>query len=327
MDKNNSSISIDTDATNILVEDYESKLEVLNVIDRICKVNHFKDSSVTELRLVHQYTENAVKEIDNLLHFMKESKGKDGDSKSAENTVYYETTSSTTTNWDVLAGHISNGVENTGLKIGDKFRFKLKDGMDASVSVAAINPYGKNTVAFAFDDLLWQEKMNERDTNRGGWAHSKMADILENEILPLLPDELVDVIQPRTIVQNISGTRYERTSKLWLPSRTEMFGEHESYKECDFGDIHFPLFKTEKSRVKALEDGTTEWYWLRSPTVGNSTNFWYVSNYGDSSYYDASNVFGVCPCFIIGKSDEENTEETFEEILRQPNRLIYGSAI
>lgn len=210
-------------------------------------------------------------------------------------------------NWEEISREIEHGYGNAILSIGDTISFQLKNGKRASVSVAAINPYSKNSVAFAFDDLLWQKAMNQRDTNRGGWAHSNMADILENEILPLLPDELVAVIKPRTIVQNLSGTRYERTSKLWLPSRTEVFGEHESYKECDFGDIHFPLFKTEKSRVKALENGTTEWYWLRSPNVGYSTNFWFVSYYGGGGYgYGASGAGGVCPCFIIGKSDEED---------------------
>ena len=209
-------------------------------------------------------------------------------------------------NWEEIGREIEHGYGNVVLSVGDTISFQLKNGKQASVSVAAINPYSKDAVAFAFDDLLWEKAMNARDTNCGGWAHSKMADFLEEEILPLFPDELVDVIKPRTIVQNLNGTRYERTSKLWLPSRTEVFGEHENYKECDFGDIHFPLFKTEKSRVKALEDGTTQWYWLRSPYVGYSTNFWYVYGNGGGSTNGASNAYGVCPCFIIGKSDEED---------------------
>ena len=209
-------------------------------------------------------------------------------------------------NWEEIKREIEHGYGNAILSVGDVISFTLKNGKQASVSVAAINPYEQNTIAFAFDDLLWEKAMNARDTNRGGWAHSKMADTLENEILPLLPDELVAVIKPRTIVQNLSGTRHERTSKLWLPSRTEVFGEHESYKECDFGDIHYPLFKTEKSRVKALEDGTTQWYWLRSPYVGTSTYFWNVANGGGGATSDASGANGVCPCFIIGKSDEED---------------------
>lgn len=207
-------------------------------------------------------------------------------------------------NWEEISYEIENGYGNAILSVGDVILFQLKNGKRASVSVAAISPYCQNSVVFAFEDLLWKKKMNQSDTNRGGWAKSKMADVLEDEILPLFPDELATVIKPRTIIQNINGTRYERTSKLWLPSRTEVFGEHENYKECDYGDIHFPLFNTEKSRVKASEDGTTDWYWLRSPLVGTSTYFWCVTNGGGGNSYHASDAIGVCPCFIIGMSNE-----------------------
>lgn len=204
-------------------------------------------------------------------------------------------------NFEEIASEIERGNANAVLSIGDTVSFQLKNGKNVSVSVAAMNHYSEDSVIFAFDDLYWKHKMNSRDTNRGGWAKSEMADYVENEILPQLPDELIRIITPRRIMQKIGGTEYERISKLWLPSRTEMFGEHESYKECDFGDKQFPLFTTEKSRVKALEDGTTDWYFLRSPYVGSSTYFWYVHNYGSGGNYTASYVIGVCPCFIIGK--------------------------
>ena len=36
-------------------------------------------------------------------------------------------------------------------------------------------------------------------------------------------------------------------------------------------------------------------WWLRSPNVGNSTNFCNVNNNGNSNNNNASNVNGVCP--------------------------------
>lgn len=207
--------------------------------------------------------------------------------------------------WEEIDRDIRYGCGSAILSVGDVISFSLKNGQTASVSVAAINPYSPNSVAFAFNDLLWKSEMNDGNTNRGGWARSKMAQVLERDILPLLPDELASVIAPRKIVQVLDGTRYERTSKLWIPSRTEMFGEHNSYMECDFGDVQFPLFKTEKSRVKALEDGNTYWYWLRSPNVGYSTTFWGVHPSGNSGSVGAAYTYGVCPCFIIGQQDRE----------------------
>ena len=40
-------------------------------------------------------------------------------------------------------------------------------------------------------------------------------------------------------------------------------------------------------------------YWLRSPFVSNSTYFWYIHSYGNGSFYNAGNSYGVCPCFSI----------------------------
>ncbi|MBQ8000029.1 MAG: hypothetical protein IJ298_02280 [Ruminococcus sp.] len=39
---------------------------------------------------------------------------------------------------------------------------------------------------------------------------------------------------------------------------------------------------------------STNW-WLRSPNVGNSTNFWNVNNNGNCNNNNASNSNGVCP--------------------------------
>lgn len=217
--------------------------------------------------------------------------------------------------WNEISREIQGGYGNTILSVGDTISFQLKNGKAASVSVAAINPYSPNSVVFAFDDLLWEAGMNDSHgllweaemnnfhTNRGGWANSKMARFLESDVLPLLPSELTSVIAPRKIVQILDGVQYERTSKLWLPSRTEIAGEEEdkAYKECDLGDVQFPLFKTQKSRVKSFEDGDTGNWWLRSPSVNSSSNFWYVSNFGlVGGDGGASYILGVCPCFIIG---------------------------
>ena len=122
-------------------------------------------------------------------------------------------------NWSEISEEIGKGYGNEILSVGDTISFYLKNNKQVSVSVAAINPYENNTVAFVFDDLFPNRVMNERGTNSGGWAKSDMVDALENEILPLLPDELTEVIKPRTIIQLLDGAKYERTSKLWIPSK------------------------------------------------------------------------------------------------------------
>lgn len=221
------------------------------------------------------------------------------------------------TSWEELETEICSGRAALCLDVGDKLEFELKNGKKVSVEVAAVNPYGDN-VAFSFANVLQNGAMNSTDTNRGGFCESKMADILEKEILPLLPDELAEVITPRKITQKLSVSSssgrneriFERECKLWLPSYTEVFGYHERYSGCDIGDVRFPLFATRRGRTKyTLDDDLSNW-WLRSPIVGSSANFWYVySNGGGGGYGSASGVLGVCPCFIIGEKPEVKVEE------------------
>ena len=201
--------------------------------------------------------------------------------------------------WNEINEEICNGNGRAVLADGDTITFKLKNGKTVTVSVVAHNLYNPREVIFMFDDIYWQSSMNSRDTNRGGWAESKVADYIQNEIQPLLPDELLAVIKSRKIKQKLDNMEYTRESKLWLPSKTELFGESERYVECDFGDKQFSLFTTERSRVKCKENGETDWYWLRSPYVDYSTSFWIVYYYGGSSDYTASYTYGVCPCFSI----------------------------
>lgn len=122
---------------------------------------------------------------------------------------------------------------------------------------------------------------------------------LNEDFIKLLPDDLDEAIKPRTITQILGGRRYESTDKLWLPSLTEVLGEHKQYRDCDFGDKQFPAFNTPKNRVKMLNKGTWYW-WLRSPNAGNSANyFWLVYTNGYCGNNVAGDSYGVCPCFSI----------------------------
>lgn len=201
--------------------------------------------------------------------------------------------------WEEIANVIKDGQAYRLFGVGDTISTTLKNGKQVKIDVAAMNPYSDNTVAFVFSDLYWQTVMNERSTNAGGWNRCKARIFLKDEVLPLLPDDLVAVIQERKIVQVINGTMYESVDKLWLPSRTEVFGETDEYKDIDFGDVHFPIFDTEKKRVKCFEDGSTYYWWERSPSYGYSIFFCFVNYTGYANNYNAYGSLGVAPAFII----------------------------
>lgn len=200
------------------------------------------------------------------------------------------------TDWILIKKAIMNGDAASVLSIGDKITTVLKDGQTVQFTVAAINPYGENEVAFVMEDCLAADSvMNAECHNKGGWYGSDLRTKLNTEILALLPDELVAVIKPRQIVQKHKGDTFTSVDKLWVPSHTELVGGE---NEVDQGDVHFPLFQTPKSRVKN-RNGDYEWYWTRTPRASSSTNFCSVLSNGYSYYYSASISFGVAFGFLI----------------------------
>ena len=196
--------------------------------------------------------------------------------------------------WTEIKNEIKSGNADGFFKIGDVIPIELKNGESVKLVVAAINHYEVNQVVFIFDNLVGKHNINEEDANTGGWRDCKMRDYLNYEFIELLPDELKAVISARTIVQRINGKNYLSTDKLWLPSTTEVGGKC----AADIGDVAFPIFSGERSRVREF-NGETYWWWLRSPNVSDTTYFWYVYGYGGVSSLYASDAGGVCPCFSI----------------------------
>lgn len=198
------------------------------------------------------------------------------------------------TDWILIKKAIMNGDAASVLSIGDKITTVLKDGQTVQFTVAAINPYGENEVAFVMEDCLAADSvMNAECHNKGGWYGSDLRTKLNTEILALLPDELVAAIKPRQITQLIEGKEFTSVDKLWIPSYTELFGGDYA---VDQGDVHFPLFQTPKSRVKN-RNGDYEWYWTRSADAANY--FSYVSSNGGNSGSYASVSYGVALGFLI----------------------------
>lgn len=200
--------------------------------------------------------------------------------------------------WADIAKQIAAG-NNGYLNVGDSVRCVLKDGAEVTFDVLAINPYQPNSVVLGFRDLHWEMVVNEELTNDGGWRDCKMRKNFESVILPLLPDDLVEAIVPRRIIQRLRDSELESTDKIWAPSYTEVFGtDRGTDLTGDVGDVQFEFFKSKKNRIKFFKDDVNSW-WLRSPSAANSISFWFANGNGYMSYYSAYTSYGVCPCFII----------------------------
>ena len=212
----------------------------------------------------------------------------------AQNTISITRRFSSRSKWGEVAKILAAGNDGY-LSVGDVITDKLKNGEEFSVEVVALNPYAQNTAAFVFKDLPERYMMNDVATNRGGWKDSKMRRHLREELFALLPDDLQAVIKERTIKQKLNGVVVTTLDKLWLLSRTEVFG---GTYEPDVDDVQFEWFKKRAHRIKFFAEELWSW-WLRSPAGGSSNYFTGVGNGGGSNTGGAGGNYGVAPGFII----------------------------
>lgn len=180
----------------------------------------------------------------------------------------------------------------------DEFEFKLDTGETVT---AVCGGYVSETRArFVFKDCLAEPgQMNEDATNAGGYYKSKARKHILEDVYPHLPTELREIIEPRPLVEAISGETVEYADPLWLPSGTDVFGKRESWYDEEPDSVQLEIFKRERDRVKEREGYGTTPYWLRSPDASYSTYFVFVSTDGTVSNADASNSYGFAPGFDL----------------------------
>lgn len=191
------------------------------------------------------------------------------------------------------------------LLVGQEINFELKNGTPVTAVVRGMLPAESSDdvpgVRIVFKTAVGRHQMNKEWTNKGGYWLSEGRRWLLEEILPQLPDELVSLIRPRKIVENLSYLKMEYQDQLWMPCETDLFGrdEDESWQEGVADgpeDFQMPGFLTDDSRVVLL-DGRPAWAWLRSVGCGDDAGFLVVSADG-TVIGDGATVSGaVAPGF------------------------------
>lgn len=132
------------------------------------------------------------------------------------------------------------------LKVGDEIVETLKDGRDVVFVVMDDGVIG-------LKNLLGHHCMNEDWTNEGGWLACDMRRYLNEEVIALLPDELVAAIKLRKFG--------EEEDKLWLFSEMEVFGDHDWTENDPDRGFQFEYFKDRRNRIKVDEDGDASCCW------------------------------------------------------------------
>ena len=196
------------------------------------------------------------------------------------------TTSIKQATWAELKAAAEAGTIGELIQSGDLIPFNLKTGEEVAVRATRD---GNGKMFFVLEDCLEDEHaMNKQNTTKGGWAACDMRKYLNKTVFALLPDDLQAVIAPTKIVQIVDGERVETEDKLFLFSRTQVFGKG-AWSEREPEDTQLECFRREKGRVKECGDNGTWFWWLRSANGYNVFN--YVSSSGS---YDSGSAHTSC---------------------------------
>ena len=208
--------------------------------------------------------------------------------------MFIKTMATYETTWKALKAAVADGSIRELLHSRDQIPVTLKTGEKVIFDVT-YDETGK--LFFVMHDCMDKEHvMNERFTNAGGWSACYMRRYLNNTVFDLLPDDLQAVIKPTTITQVIDGETVTCEDKLFLLSRTQVFGRGR-WTEKEPDDTQLDIFLTERDRVKLCGDNGTWFWWLRS--ADSTDSFYSVGSSGYYYYGGAGGSDGVALGFCI----------------------------
>ena len=172
--------------------------------------------------------------------------------------------------------------------LGDQISIKLPKYGEFTATAEKTE---ENRVLFIFDQIVTLRHMNSIDTNVGGFKETALYHWLQDELLPLFPEDLKKYINELTIptIGQIVG----HTDK-WD-------NEHMESDE----DEQLPLMRDVRHRIAAL-DNKIIYYWLQNASKSSWTAAIFALVIGNGVTYcsNASNSFGVRPAFWLGMKTE-----------------------
>lgn len=159
---------------------------------------------------------------------------------------------------------------------------------------------GKAPLTFQLHDCYADRKMmNGGSTNSGGWTSCSMRQTDLPAILALMPTEVQNGIREVNKLASAgskSSTINTTADKLFLLSEIEIFGNI-TYSASGEG-TQYAYYKAGNSKVKNY-NGSANYWWQRSPRIGNYSSFCAVSNSGLADYISANDVYCVAFAFCF----------------------------
>ena len=164
-----------------------------------------------------------------------------------------------------------------------------------------------------FADIITTHKMNDTDTNVGGWPAISMRTFVNNDIYNAIPSEIKNAIIDTTVVSGHeldASANYTSTDKLYLLAPGEIYSDWSTYQYTydtakdltRILDYYTAQGVTLSNRSGAIKkDGTSgEFWWFRAAVSNTTDRFFSVISNGGWNAITASTSNGVSPAFRLG---------------------------
>ena len=166
--------------------------------------------------------------------------------------------------------------------------FKVGDQIEVGKYTATCQKVTKKGALFLLDQYLDEPfKMNQQNTNEGGYEASDLRRALQKEAVLDIFSSVRGMMVP-----------FKNGDLLRIPYAEEFFGDVDGYESS--GKKQWPLMKDRTNRIAIREREAYEWGWLQNKVKSSSADFTGVDSYGYTYYDYASNSCGVRPVFRLG---------------------------
>ena len=170
-------------------------------------------------------------------------------------------------------------LETNEIRAGDQIEVQLRSFGGFTATAQKVTDKG---ILFLFDEIIDRHRMNEFDTDEGGFDGSDMKKWLNEVVLRAFPEKLRN-----------------KVIEITLPTYGEIFGHDDFYRNFESDkDEQLETMKRRENRVCDFENVWDDWR-LRNATKESVSSAFFagVTGNGNPTYHSASNSVGVRPEF------------------------------
>ena len=164
-----------------------------------------------------------------------------------------------------------------------------------------------------FADIITKHKMNDTNTNVGGWPATSIRTFVNNDIYNAIPSEIKNAIIDTTVVSGHGKSDTENftsTDKLYLLSTAEVWSQgssntisndtaRDNTRQLDYYKNLGTSTSNYSGAIKKNGTSASRW-WLRAAYSNTTFTFLFVSDSGGWSANNTTIASGVSPAFRIG---------------------------